>query len=398
MDIKLWEHLIRIQSELHRIPFALYDGEECLCSFSPHPVSFDMIGPWLPVLMKEKSNPGYMMTNEMLLMGFVKDSESNRAIVIGPMRMGKLNERTIHDIVLAGRPFIQVADMKEVTEYLNACEGYTLEHFLLVLSSMHGFLNHVAADLYADPSGQESEERIHGYHDDGAEEAESWPSYPDYEPRLMFYVRHGLTDKIRDMHLFHGEMATLADNPLRLYKNAMIILNSLCQRAAIIGGLEPEISHRLGEVYIQKIEACRDISDLLSLNKNMRIPVDYSQRVYELIAPASNNPHIRKVVQYVRHHYQKRLTVKEIAHAVHLSKEYLSSKFHAEMGITLPAYISQQKIIGAKELLSCTDMTLVEIAEFLSFSSQSYFQAVFKRLTGQTPLEYRRTESLYFKA
>jgi AraC-like DNA-binding protein len=100
-------------------------------------------------------------------------------------------------------------------------------------------------------------------------------------------------------------------------------------------------------------------------------------------------------MHYVRENYQKRLTVEEIANEVGFSKEYLSTKFHQITGITLPTYINQQKITEAKQLLHFTTMSLSEISEYLSFSSQSYFQTIFKKISGDTPMEYRLKNKIF---
>lgn len=57
--------------------------------------------------------------------------------------------------------------------------------------------------------------------------------------------------------------------------------------------------------------------------------------------------------------------------------------------MTLSQYIQEQKIEKAKSLLKTTDRSILEIATYLGFSSQGYFQNVFKKLTGMTPKEYR---------
>lgn len=204
----------------------------------------------------------------------------------------------------------------------------------------------------------------------------------------MYYISHGRTEKLKTMQFIHDDMGSLAFDSLRHYKNALIILNTLSQRAAIGGGLDPEISYQLGEIYIQKIEACKDMDSLILISENLTI--DYCQRVSLILYPKTNHPKINDAMHYIRENYQKRLTVGEIAQKVKLSDEYLSSKFRQVTGISLPNYINQQKISEAKQLLRFTDMTLPEITSYLSFSSQSYFQTVFKKMNGDTPMEYRQ--------
>ena len=51
---------------------------------------------------------------------------------------------------------------------------------------------------------------------------------------------------------------------------------------------------------------------------------------------------------------------------------------------------NQAVIENYKSLLHYTDMTLAEISCYLCFSSQSYFQNVFKKEYGVTPMQYRR--------
>ena len=99
-------------------------------------------------------------------------------------------------------------------------------------------------------------------------------------------------------------------------------------------------------------------------------------------------------MHFIQENYTRHLSVKEIANEVELTPEYLSSQFHKLTGTTLPAFITKLKIAETKNLLRFTDMSLAEISEYLSFSSQSYFQSVFKKETGDTPNEYRRLNKL----
>jgi len=50
-------------------------------------------------------------------------------------------------------------------------------------------------------------------------------------------------------------------------------------------------------------------------------------------------------------------------------------------------------MLEAKNLLRYTGMTLTEISNYLHFSSQPYFQNVFKQYYGLTPAQYRQTQA-----
>ena len=52
-------------------------------------------------------------------------------------------------------------------------------------------------------------------------------------------------------------------------------------------------------------------------------------------------------------------------------------------------FIMQCRLEQAQKLLAHSDMSLSEISAYLCFSSQSYFQNVFKKKFGMTPRQYR---------
>ncbi|MBO5292841.1 MAG: helix-turn-helix transcriptional regulator [Lachnospiraceae bacterium] len=68
---------------------------------------------------------------------------------------------------------------------------------------------------------------------------------------------------------------------------------------------------------------------------------------------------------------------------------YLSKLFHKEIGIPVSEYIMLQKVEKAKNLLCYSDYSIVDIANYLTFSSQSHFIQVFQKFAGLTPRKYR---------
>jgi AraC-like DNA-binding protein len=102
------------------------------------------------------------------------------------------------------------------------------------------------------------------------------------------------------------------------------------------------------------------------------------------------SPPIKKAKDYIFLHLHSALTVAEISAHVGLSTNYLSALFKKETGKTIVAHIREKRIDAAKKLLVYSEYSANEIANHLTFSSQSHFISVFKKETGQTPQKYRQ--------
>ncbi len=192
---------------------------------------------------------------------------------------------------------------------------------------------------------------------------------------------------------YDGTIGTLAKDPLRNMKNLMIVLITLASRTAIRGGLSPEISFSLSDVYIQEIEDCSDIALLPTLGRNAEL--QYASLVHELreqqkgILQKQNNPRINKCKDYIFSHLHSRITVTDLAREAGCSPNYLSQLFKQCEGTTISAYILQEKISRAKNLLIYSDYSYIEIASYLGFSSQSHLGQQFRKFTGCTLRQYR---------
>lgn len=72
---------------------------------------------------------------------------------------------------------------------------------------------------------------------------------------------------------------------------------------------------------------------------------------------------------------------------------YLSTLFSTVEGITIEQYIIRQKIERVKELLFYDELSLSEIAYQLGYSSIAHLSAQFKKVTGQTPSQFKKTRN-----
>ncbi|WP_217586204.1 response regulator [Lentibacillus saliphilus] len=99
----------------------------------------------------------------------------------------------------------------------------------------------------------------------------------------------------------------------------------------------------------------------------------------------------RQVLDYIHNHYDSRLTLSEIAEAIHVNHAYLSRKFNEELNIGFPNYLNQYRIEMAKRMMDDAPFTpIAQIAENCGFSSQHYFSLLFKKELGISPSSYRK--------
>ena len=98
---------------------------------------------------------------------------------------------------------------------------------------------------------------------------------------------------------------------------------------------------------------------------------------------------------YIYSHIKERITVAMLAEYTGLSESYLSRVFKQNLGISISDYIREKKIEKATHLLRYSDKSIIDIANYLSFSSQSHFIQTFENFTGMTPKKYRNK---YYKS
>lgn len=122
------------------------------------------------------------------------------------------------------------------------------------------------------------------------------------------------------------------------------------------------------------------------------LQIDFCKRVAATKKFKIQDNAILSAIEFVHANLNKKLDVSMVAHAVELSRSHLSRHFKQELGFSLNHFIRRCKLEEGKFLLLYTDKPISHISEYLCFSSQSYFQTLFKQQFGMTPLEYRQTQ------
>jgi AraC-like DNA-binding protein len=156
-------------------------------------------------------------------------------------------------------------------------------------------------------------------------------------------------------------------------------------------GLHPE-KVVLGEVTLSEEQMRPDTLDQLDQNLKQLGFERIDDRKARLIEAIKN-----KVITMI--HHTDRVDRKHnwsdiLSEELHYEYNYLSNLFSSVEGITVEQYIIRQKIERAKELLFYDELNLSEIADRLGYSSVAHLSAQFKKITGLTPSELKKSRSI----
>jgi AraC-like DNA-binding protein len=99
---------------------------------------------------------------------------------------------------------------------------------------------------------------------------------------------------------------------------------------------------------------------------------------------------IWKARNFIRDRLAERLSLAEVAQAAHMSPNYLSEKFKKVTGENFVAYINARRVGKARDSLCNPALRITEIAFASGFQSISQFNRVFRKLTGQSPTQFRQ--------
>ena len=99
---------------------------------------------------------------------------------------------------------------------------------------------------------------------------------------------------------------------------------------------------------------------------------------------------VEQIALYIKENYWKNLKLEDIAGIAGYSPYHISRLFKDELGMTIVDYITEVRIIKAKELLENPDLSIEFIAESVGYQYPHYFARIFKKQVGISPSEYRR--------
>ena len=104
-----------------------------------------------------------------------------------------------------------------------------------------------------------------------------------------------------------------------------------------------------------------------------------------------NDEFALRVIDFMEAHLYGKFTMHELSRELSFGKTYISKTFSKICGYSIIDYFNMMKINEGKRLIREGKYNFFEISEMLMFSNSHYFSTLFKKHTGMTPTQYKKS-------
>lgn len=106
---------------------------------------------------------------------------------------------------------------------------------------------------------------------------------------------------------------------------------------------------------------------------------------------------INEICNYMEMHLDEKITIDYLCHKFYISPTTFKKYFRSIRGQPVYTWLSHKRMEKAAELLRCSSMTVLDVAQAIGYASLSQFNVAFKRHFNCTPRQYRnRSDSIGF--
>jgi len=95
------------------------------------------------------------------------------------------------------------------------------------------------------------------------------------------------------------------------------------------------------------------------------------------------------IYQYIRENYMYDISMQEVARTMNYSEAYFCKLFKQCFDKNFTAFLTEYRVNEAKKMMEQPTVNIKEIGKAVGYGDSNYFAKVFKRITGQSPTEYR---------
>lgn len=182
----------------------------------------------------------------------------------------------------------------------------------------------------------------------------------------------------------------MSGDRLRQVKYWAVATVAIAIHYAILGGLDETDAYHLSDAYLREVDRLDTMDACIDCLR--RRATELVRAVASAKSGTLLSPPVRRCVHYIHIHLHEKMPLSMLASEAGLSKDYLGVRFKREMGVSVHAYILQQRLQASLPML--LDGTgCRRIAYDLGFADESHYIAAFRKQYGCTPAQYRRVHT-----
>lgn len=182
----------------------------------------------------------------------------------------------------------------------------------------------------------------------------------------------------------HNSIATILCLENIYFTACPICPKSLNRGIFILGPYSTDETNRIKAVYKPSSLIPHLLSFLESLCE------DCPNRPLEVLDTTPYSLHVRKAIDYIGARYTDPISLTGVADYLNISKPYFCQLFKEETKQTFTGFLNKLRVEKSKELLLESNLSMLDVALSVGYNNQNYYNIMFKKITNQTPLEFRK--------
>lgn len=214
-----------------------------------------------------------------------------------------------------------------------------------------------------------------------------------------------------------GEMTLISERGIESYRNRVVIVPPGFKHCALMNGIGGFNLLVLPQFEIEEFPGLSKLPHSLELEKDTVFYITQLAKEWDAGTQTEATEHLAALVlyrvfgkmmggesltastaaspigmieAYINSNYSGNITLNDLSPIVHLCNKQVARIIKREYGMTLSQLLAQKRVGAAEMLLKNSNLKISEIAERVSPGAENYFFVSFKKITGMSPLQYRK--------
>jgi len=192
---------------------------------------------------------------------------------------------------------------------------------------------------------------------------------------------------------FSGKAGMMSKNSDRKqYEYTVVSEITILTRAAIDAGVLPKSAYETSDLLLQRVSTMNTVDQYMNMFGT--VEECFRDLIQDKREDKNKGSLASQCKDYIAGHLYQEFSVQKMAEDLSFNRTYMSRTFSQRTGKTLQAYIREERLHAAANLLKYSPASVAQISDYMHFSSPGRFSEYFKNYYGISPFRYRDENQL----